>query len=113
VECGVLLWVTARLYEPGGVTGIVTTMLVCEKLSTVSEVVLSLTVGIVLPKFAPVMVILCVARLTLALLMTTELASIDPGRLASVRASTATMSVILECNLRVEFFTDAVVGFWS
>jgi len=108
--------VTERRYEAGGITGIVATMLVDVLLVTVSGIVLSLTVGTVLLKFLPVMVIWFVTRLAVALLMTTwpvDAASIRAGVPASVRASTAKTSVILECDLRVEFFTSGVVVFWS
>ncbi len=95
-----LVWVTARRYEPGGVTGIVATMFVCEKLFTVSEVVLSLTVGVVVPKFAPVIVILLVTRLTVALLMTAlDAACTRGGTLANVKAKAAMMSAVFGADL--------------
>ena len=104
--------VTERRYEAGGITGIVATMFVDVELFTVSGVVLSLTLGTVLPKFAPVIVILFVTRLAVALLMTTwpdDAACIRAGVPASARVSTATTSEILECDLRIGFMA---IGSW-
>jgi len=108
--------VTERRYEAGGITGIVATMLVDVLLVTVSGIVLSFTVGTGLPKFFPVMVIWFVTRLAVALLMVTwpdDAACTRAEVPASARASTATMSVILECDLRVESFADGVLMFLS
>src|SRR5262249_44754231 len=95
--------VTERRYEAAGITGSVATMLVDELLMTVSGTALSLTVGTVLPKFFPVMVIWFVTRLAVALLMTTwfDAACTRAGAPASVRATTAKTSMILECDLSV------------
>ena len=74
-----------------------------ELLVTVSGMLLSFTVGTVLPKFAPVMVSWFATKSAVALFMTTwpgAAACTRTGVPASVRPTTATMNVIREYDFK-------------